>query len=66
MAKSVDLFFVLNDEAKEKKAIQKFIDLDLDSIVNKNEGHVKRDRKRKFLLRKKFPFFYKLYKIIIK
>jgi hypothetical protein len=61
-AASVDSFFVLQDFEKEKEAIKQFIDLDLDTIVNKNENQVKQDKKRKFLLIQKFPFFYKLYK----
>ena len=62
MAKLVDSFFVLSDEVKEKIAIQKFINLDLDTIVNKNEYSVKQKRKRKFILKQKFPHLYKLYK----
>lgn len=60
-AKEVDTFFVLNDKEKEQKAIKRFIDLDLDSIVNKNEARVKQNKKRKFLLRQKFPRLYKIY-----
>jgi hypothetical protein len=62
MAKSVNSFFVLNNEEEEEKAIQKFINLDLDSIVNKNEASVKQKIKINFILRQKFPLLYKMYK----
>lgn len=55
-------FFVLNNEEKEKEAIKKFANLDLDKIVNKNEAKVKKLKKRKFLLKQKFPLFYNIYK----
>lgn len=57
-------FFVLDDKEKEKEAIQRFINLDLDAIVNKNEASVKQKKKQKFLLRQKFPFLYKIYRIL--
>ncbi len=63
-ARSVDSFFVLNNKEEEAKAIQNFINLDLDSIVNKNAAKVKQDAKRKYLLREKFPVLYKIYKAI--
>ncbi|MBU2951156.1 hypothetical protein KO493_10655 [Tamlana agarivorans] len=63
-ARSVDSFFILKDEEKEKAAIQKFIDLNLDDIVNKNESQVKENKKRKFILKNKFPFLYKVYQKI--
>ncbi len=61
-AAQVSSFFVLNDEKKEREAIQRFIDLDLDSIVNKNEVKVKQKKKMRFLLRQKFPMIYNLYR----
>jgi len=61
-AKSVDSFFVLNNEAEEKAAIKKFINLNLDEIVNKNEASVKQSKKRKYILRQKFPKLYNFYK----
>ncbi len=64
LAKTSTSFFVLNNEQEEKIAIQKFIDLDLDSIVNKNEAAVQQKRKQKFILKQKFPLLFKLYKKI--
>lgn len=61
-ASSIDTFFVLKDEQKESEAIKKFIDLDLDDIVNKNATKVKQNKKRKHILRNKFPLLYKVYK----
>lgn len=61
-AANVNDFFVLNDKAKEKQAIQRFYELNLDDIVNKNEFKVKQDKKRKLILRNRFPILYKLYK----
>ncbi|MDD7885822.1 hypothetical protein [Flavivirga sp. 57AJ16] len=61
-ALEVDTFFVLNNEEKEREAIQRFANLDLDSIVNKNEEKVKQKKKRNFLLRQKFPMIYNIYK----
>ncbi|MDY8136298.1 hypothetical protein [Aquimarina sp. 2201CG5-10] len=63
-AAEVNDFFVIKDKEKEQQAIQRFIDLDLDEIVNKNEAKVKQDKRRKFVLRQKFPFLYKVYRII--
>ena len=63
-AKTTSSFFVLKDELKEKEALKKFAELDLDAIVNKNEASVKQKRKMKFILRQKFPKLYKLYKKI--
>jgi hypothetical protein len=60
-ADEVNSFFVLKDEQKEKEAIQKFIALDLDDIVNKNEYKVIQSKKRKHILRNKFPLLYKVY-----
>lgn len=60
-ATDVNSFFVLKDEQKEKVAIKKFIDLNLDDIVNKNESKVKQSKKRKHILRNKFPLLYKVY-----
>tara|TARA_R110002050_G_scaffold296426_1_gene456411 strand:- start:61110 stop:62384 length:1275 start_codon:yes stop_codon:yes gene_type:complete len=61
-AKSVDSFFVLNNEAEEKKAIQKFANLNLDAIVNKNEAKVKQIKKRKYIIKQKFSTLYNIYK----
>lgn len=62
LAKSSNAFFILNNEHEEKISIQKFMNLDLDSIVNKNEALVKQKRKIKYILRQKFPKLYNLYK----
>lgn len=66
MAKSTDSFFVLNDKIKEKNQIQKFMNLDLDIIVNKNEATVKTKNRIKFILRERFSFLYKIYKSLKK
>ncbi|KAB1071279.1 hypothetical protein F6U93_00680 [Tamlana haliotis] len=63
-AKSVDSFYVLKDEDAEKKAIEKFINLNLDEIVNKNQQTVQENKKRKYILRNKFPNLYKVYQKI--
>ncbi|WP_299554752.1 hypothetical protein [Seonamhaeicola sp.] len=60
-AASVDRFFVLNDELTESDAIKRFASLDLDKIVNKNESKVKQNKKRRHILRNKFPILYKIY-----
>jgi len=61
-ALSIDSFFVLKDEIKEREAIKQFATLDLDDIVNKNEAKVKQNKKRKHILQNKFPLLYKVYK----
>tara|TARA_R110002049_G_scaffold2235_1_gene16326 strand:+ start:3819 stop:5093 length:1275 start_codon:yes stop_codon:yes gene_type:complete len=61
-AASVDSFFVLRNFKNEKEAIKRFIALDLDEIVNKNEAKVIQHKKRNFLLKQKFPHLYNLYK----
>ncbi|WP_282148190.1 hypothetical protein [Algibacter lectus] len=65
-AKSVDSFFILNDKEKETIAMQQFINIDFDSVINKNESKVKKKKKIKFILRKRFSFLYKVYKSIKK
>ncbi|MFY0714348.1 hypothetical protein J1D01_11760 [Seonamhaeicola sp. NFXS20] len=62
MAKKTDSFFVLNDKEKEQNAIQRFAQLNLDLIVNKNAEKVKKNKKRKHILRNKFPLLYKIYR----
>lgn len=57
-------FFVLKDKEAEQNALQRFADLDLDEIVNKNEKRVKEDKRRKFVLRQKYPTLYKVYRIL--
>ncbi|WP_378188009.1 hypothetical protein ACE939_06240 [Aquimarina sp. W85] len=61
-AASVDSFFVIDNEEFERNEIQRFIKLDLDEIVNKNEMKVKQNKRRKFILKQKFPILYKLYR----
>ncbi|SFW16735.1 hypothetical protein SAMN05660313_00244 [Cellulophaga fucicola] len=63
-ARETDTFFVIEDEAKEKEAITKFINLDLDAIINKNQESVLKKKKSRFLLQKKYPLLYKIYKLI--
>ncbi len=57
-------FFVLEDFQKEKEAIEKFAQLDLDSIVNKNESRVKKKKRTRLILRERLPFLYKVYQKI--
>lgn len=63
-ASQINSFFVINDEESERKAIEKFIQLNLDEIVNKNEKKVKKEKKLKFILRNKLPFLYNIYRKI--
>ncbi|GAA4114429.1 hypothetical protein GCM10022393_13830 [Aquimarina addita] len=63
-AASVDDFFVLENKEKEQIAIRRFIDLDLDKIVNKNEAKVKQQKRQKFVLRQKYPLLYKIYRLL--
>lgn len=59
---SLSTFYVLKDKESELKSIESFIDLNLDEIVNKNAKKVKSEKKIKFILRNKLPFFYNIYK----
>jgi len=63
-AKETQDFFVIKDKTVEKEEITKFMNLDLDAIVNKNRESVVKKKRNNFLLQKKFPTFYKIYKLI--
>ncbi|AIM61446.1 hypothetical protein IX49_13285 [Cellulophaga lytica] len=63
-ARETDTFFVIQDQTKEKEAITKFMNLDLDAIINKNQESVLKKKKSRFLLQKKYPLLYKIYKLI--
>ena len=59
---SLSTFYVLENKEKELKSLELFIDLNLDDIVNKNAKKVKSEKRIKFILRNKLPFFYNIYK----
>ena len=55
---AINDFYVLKNKEEEQKALQHFIDLDLDKIVNKNKDKVQQQKRKNFLLRQKYHFLY--------
>lgn len=63
-AKQNQPFFVINNKEEEKNLLDKFAQLDLKKIINKNEEKVTNLAIKKFILRNKFSKLYALYRNI--